>query len=112
MLTQRSHCSRQQGCPCGDLPPSALEGGAHDSGRAWSSQGLLVDVHTWSSAARDAACKLHIINYLTKIRVMVFTTLKMAKALIVSEIHIARPWGVTLETLTRVATGTDTVMQT
>ncbi len=43
---------------------------------------------------------------------MVFTTLKMAKALIVSEIHIARPWGVTLETLTRVATGTDTVMQT
>ena len=24
----------------------ALEGGAHDSGRAWSSQGLLVAVHT------------------------------------------------------------------
>ena len=23
-----SRCSRQQGCPCGDLPPSALEGGA------------------------------------------------------------------------------------
>ena len=27
----------------------ALEGGAHDRGRAWSSQGLLVAVHTWSS---------------------------------------------------------------
>ena len=60
----------------------------------------------------SAPCKLLRIRHLTKIRVMVFTTLKMAKALIVSEIHIARPWGVTLETLTRVATGTDTVMQT
>lgn len=43
---------------------------------------------------------------------MIFTTLKMAKALIVSEIRVARPWSVTLETLTRVATGTDTVSQT
>lgn len=43
---------------------------------------------------------------------MVFTTLKMAKTLIVSEIRVARPWGVTLETLTRVVTGTDTVRQT
>mgnify|MGYP004419420549 FL=1 len=42
---------------------------------------------------------------------MVFTTLKIPKALIVSEIRAARLW-VTLETLTRVATGTDTVMQT
>lgn len=25
MLTQLSHCGRQQGCPCEDLPPSALE---------------------------------------------------------------------------------------
>lgn len=44
---------------------------------------------------------------------MVFTTLKMPKALIVSEIHVARPvFGVTLETIMRVATRTDTVRQT
>ena len=84
-------CRRQQGCPCGDLPPSALEGGAHDSGRAWSSQGLLVAVHTWSSAARGATRKLQIINYLTKIRVVVFTTLKMPKSLITSGIRVAHP---------------------
>ena len=57
-------------------------------------------------------CKLLCIRYLTKIRVMVFTTLKMPKALIVSEIRVARPWGVTLETIMRVATRTDTVSQT
>ena len=43
---------------------------------------------------------------------MVFTTLKMPKALIVSEIRVARPWGVNLETIMRVATRTDTVSQT
>lgn len=43
---------------------------------------------------------------------MVFTTLKMPKALIISKIRVARPWGVTLETLMRVVTGTDTVRQT
>lgn len=43
---------------------------------------------------------------------MIFTTLKMPKALIVSEIRVARPWGVTLETIMRVATRTDTVSQT
>lgn len=43
---------------------------------------------------------------------MVFTTLKIPKALIVSKIRVARPWGVTLETIMRVATGTDTVRQT
>lgn len=43
---------------------------------------------------------------------MVFTTLKMDKALIVREIRVARPWGVTLETIMRVATRTDTVSQT
>lgn len=59
-----------------------------------------------------APCKLLCIRYLTKIRVMVFTTLKMPKALIVSEIRVARPWGVTLETIMRVATRTDTVSQT
>ena len=66
-------------------------GGAHDSGRAWSSQGLLVAIHTWSSAARGAARKLQIINYLTKIRVMVLTTLKMPKSLIASGIRVSRP---------------------
>lgn len=59
-----------------------------------------------------APCKLLRIRHLTKIRVMVFTTLKMPKALIVSEIRVARPWGVTLETIMRVATRTDTVSQT
>lgn len=44
---------------------------------------------------------------------MVFTTLKMHKTLIVSEIRVARPvFGVTLETIMRVVTGTDTVRQT
>ena len=35
----------------------ALDGGAHNSGRAWSSQGLLVAVHTWSSATHSATYK-------------------------------------------------------
>lgn len=44
---------------------------------------------------------------------MVFTTLKIPKVLIVSEIRVARPvFGVTLETIMRVATRTDTVSQT
>lgn len=43
---------------------------------------------------------------------MVFTTLKMPKALIVSKIRVARPWGVTLETIMRVATRTDTMSET
>ena len=60
----------------------------------------------------SATCKLLCIKHLTEIRVMVFTTLKMPKALIVSEIRVARPWGVTLETIMRVATRTDTVSQT
>ena len=51
-----SRCSRQQGCPCGDLPTSALEGGAHDSGRAWSSQGLLVAGYT-SAVQHATSCK-------------------------------------------------------
>ena len=42
--------------PCGDLPPSALEGGAHDSGRAWSSQGLLVAGYT-SAVQHTPSCK-------------------------------------------------------
>ena len=67
----------------------ALEGGAHDSGRAWSSQGLLVAIHTWSTSG--AARKLQTTNYLAKIRVVVFTTLKMPKSLIASGIRVARP---------------------
>lgn len=57
-------------------------------------------------------CKLLCIKHLTKIRVMVFTTLKIPKALIFSKIRVAHPWGVTLETIMRVATRTDTVSQT
>lgn len=61
----------------------------------------------------SATFKLLCIRYLTEIRVMVFTTLKTPKALIVSEIRVARPvFGVTLETIMRVATRTDTVSQT
>ena len=52
-------------------------------------EGLLVAVHTWSSAARGAARKLQIINYLTKIRVGKTTTLKMPKSLIYSRIRVA-----------------------
>ena len=68
----------------------ALEGGAHDSGRAWSSQGLLVAGYTWSSAARGAARKLQIINYLTKIRVGKNTTPKMVKQLSHSDLQVAQ----------------------
>ena len=68
----------------------ALEGGAHDSGRAWSSQGLLVAVHTWSSAARGSARKLQIINYLTEIRVGILVTLKMAISLILNTLQDAQ----------------------
>lgn len=41
----------------------------------------------------SATCKWLCIRHLTEIRVMVFTTLKMPKALIVSEIRAARPGG-------------------
>ena len=71
----------------------------------------LTSVHK-ADVVVGAPCKLLRIRHLTKIRVMVFTTLKMPKALIVSEIRAARPWGVTLETIMRVATRTDTVSQT
>ena len=77
--------------PLWGLTALGTRGRGPRSGRAWSSQGLLVAVHTWSSAARGAARKLQIINYLTKIRVVVFTTLKMPKSLIVSRIRVARP---------------------
>ena len=59
-----------------------------------------------------APCKLLCIKHLTKIRVMIFTTPKIPKALIFSKIRVAHPWGVTLETIMRVATRTDTVSQT
>ena len=41
----------------------------------------------------SATCKLLCIRYLTEIRVVVFTTLEMPKALISSEIRAARPIG-------------------
>lgn len=41
----------------------------------------------------SVTCKLLYISCLTKIRVMIFTTLKMPKALISSEIRAARPGG-------------------
>lgn len=66
---------------------------------------------THSQGRCSVACKLLCIKHLTEIRVMISTTLKTPKALIFSKIHVARLW-VTLETLTRVATGTNTVMQT
>ena len=58
------------------------------SGRAWSSQGLLVAIHTWSSAIH-AARKLQITNYLAKIRVEKTTTLKMIKQLSLSYLQVA-----------------------
>ena len=48
---------------------------------------------THSQGPCSATCKLLCIKHLTKIRVMVFTTLKMPKALIFSEIRVARLWG-------------------
>lgn len=71
----------------------------------------LVPVSIHKADVVGAPCKLLCIRCLTEIRVMVFTTLKIPKALIFSKIRVARLW-VTLETITRVATGTDTVMQT
>ncbi len=71
---------------------------------------LTPDTHSQGRCC-SATFKLLCIRCLTEIRVMVFTTLKTPKALIFSKIRVARLW-VTLETLTRVATGTDTVMQT
>ena len=41
----------------------------------------------------SATCKLLCISCLTEIRVVVFTTLKMPKVLIVSRIRAARPGG-------------------
>ena len=41
----------------------------------------------------SATCKLLCISCLAEIRVVVFTTLKMPKALIVSVIRVARPGG-------------------
>lgn len=41
----------------------------------------------------SATCKLLCIRCLTEIRVVIFTTLKMPKALISSEIRAARPGG-------------------
>ncbi len=47
--------------------------------------------HLEFSGTIHAARKLQIINYLTEIRVVVFTTLKTSKSLIASGIRVARP---------------------
>lgn len=41
----------------------------------------------------SATCKLLCISCLTEIRVVIFTTLKMPKVLIISGIRVARPGG-------------------
>ena len=73
--------------PLWGLTALGTRGRGPRSGRAWSSQGLLVAIHTWSSSG--AAHKLQIINYLTKIRVEKITTLKTAKAVIISDLRAA-----------------------
>ena len=69
--------------------PTALgtRGRGPRSGRAWSSQGLLVAIHTWSSSG--AARKLQATNYLAKIRVEKITTLNMVKQLSLSDLQVA-----------------------
>ena len=39
-----SRCARQQGCPCEDLPPSVLEGGAREAGGPGPHRGFLLPV--------------------------------------------------------------------
>ena len=74
--------------PLWGLTALGTRGRGPRSGRAWSSQGLLVAVHTWSSAIHTAR-KLQITNYLTKIRVGKITTLKMVKQLSLSDLQVA-----------------------
>ena len=70
--------------PLWGLTALGTRGRGPRSGRAWSSQGLLVAIH-WSSSG--AARKLQITNYLTKIRVRKITTLKMAISLILNALQ-------------------------
>ena len=73
--------------PLWGLTALGTRGRGPRSGRAWSSQGLLVAIHTWSS--RGAARKLQTTNYLAKIRVEKTTTLKMVKQLSLSDLQVA-----------------------
>ena len=72
--------------PLWGLTALGTRGRGPRSGRAWSSQGLLVAIH-WRSSG--AARKLQITNYLTKIRVGKITTLKMVKRLSLSDLQVA-----------------------
>ena len=60
----------------------------------WKSQEQ-INIETKGKCLRScsATCKLLCISCLAEIRVVVFTTLKMPKALIVSVIRVARPGG-------------------
>ena len=73
--------------PLWGLTALGTRGRGPRSGRAWSSQGLLVAIHTWSSSG--AARKLQTTNYLAKIRVGKITTLKMVKQLSLSDLQVA-----------------------
>ena len=72
--------------PLWGLTALGTRGRGPRSGRAWSSQGLLVAIHTWSSSG--AARKLQTTNYLAKIRVGKITTLKMVKQLSLSDLQV------------------------
>ena len=72
--------------PLWGLTALGTRGRGPRSGRAWSSQGLLVAIH-WSSSG--AARKLQTTNYLAKIRVGKITTLKMAILLNISALRAA-----------------------
>ena len=73
--------------PLWGLTALGTRGRGPRSGRAWSSQGLLVAIHTWSSSG--AARKLQATNYLAKIRVEKITTLNMVKQLSLSDLQVA-----------------------
>ena len=72
--------------PLWGLTALGTRGRGPRSGRAWSSQGLLVAIH-WSTSG--AARKLQTTNYLDKIRVEKTTTLKMIKQLSLSYLQVA-----------------------
>ena len=60
-VDNRSHCGRQQGCPCGDLPPSVLEGGAREAGGPGPHRGFLLPYTPGVQAAQRVSYRLSII---------------------------------------------------